>query len=143
MKKTEKMKLYSERNSLYDEINERFQRIMEIDKSITADGDDDSLKIEYAGKAVKITQNSVTDKTIEIVMYVDKCVYSNGYVALTGKYINMSDDDGDMIVMIHDDFDYDSILVGDDDETITILSDKEYEEFYNEACKRITEKLKK
>ena len=38
---------------------------------------------------------------------------------------------------------YDSILDGDDDETITILSDKEYEEFYNEACKSITEKLKK
>lgn len=87
MKKTEKMKLYSERNSLYDEINERFQRIMEIDKSITADGDDDSLKIEYAGKAVKITKNSVTAKTIETVMYVDKCIYSNGYVALTGKCI--------------------------------------------------------
>ena len=143
MKKTEKMKLYSERNSLYDEINERFQRIMEIDKSITADEEDNGLKIEYAGKAVKITKNSVTDKTIEIVMYVDKCVYSNRYVALTGKYINMSDDDGDMIVMIRDDFEYDSILDGDDDETITILSDKEYEEFYNEACKSITEKLKK
>lgn len=140
MKKTEKMKLYSERNSLYDEINERFQRIMEIDKSITADGDDDSLKIEYAGKAVKITKNSVTDKTIEIVMYVDKCIYHKGYVTLYGSCIKVVQSEENPSVQFLENTDNNVMLREDDQTYIKVISEDEYNKFVSELCESMKKK---